>query len=101
MSDEEKTATPDEARAFVEQEIAGRLKRNRYERYLLSAEWKRTRELVLLRAKYRCEGCGIRDATEAHHMTYAHLGNEFLWELRAVCEFCHQRFHHEQKQEAR
>jgi hypothetical protein len=93
-------ACADDVRAHVEEAIFGKVRENRYDHYLKSEAWKRTRALVLHRANYRCEGCGIRDATEAHHTTYAHLGNEFLWELKAVCEFCHQRFHAEKKAEA-
>lgn len=58
-----------------------------------SPEWKRRRRLVFKRCTGICEGCGERPATEVHHLTYEHLGNEFLWELRGVCRECHERFH--------
>ena len=32
-------------------------------------------------------------ATQAHHLTYEHMGDEFLWELKAVCRPCHERWH--------
>jgi hypothetical protein len=28
-----------------------------------------------------------------HHVTYKNMGNEFLWELRAICAVCHERVH--------
>ena len=64
-----------------------------YSRYLLSPAWRNKRFRVLERAGGVCEGCGERRATEVHHVTYRHVGNEFLWELRAVCGECHSRIH--------
>lgn len=60
-----------------------------YQGYLLSPEWQKRRAAVLKRAQGQCEGCGRRGATEVHHTTYAHVGNEPLFELRAVCDRCH------------
>lgn len=60
-----------------------------YNAYLLSPEWARRRIAVLRRALYWCEACGLRRATQAHHTSYKHVGNEPLWELRAVCDECH------------
>jgi hypothetical protein len=45
-----------------------------YNRYLLTPEWKARRAQV-------------------HHLTYAHVGREFLFELVALCEECHERLH--------
>jgi len=64
-----------------------------YDAYLASAEWKARRALVLKRAGGVCEGCGKAPATIAHHTTYEHVGNELLFELRAVCRDCHDRIH--------
>lgn len=60
-----------------------------YSAYLESAPWKHRRALVLKRSGGVCEGCGIEHATEVHHTTYQHVGNEMLWELRAICKSCH------------
>lgn len=65
----------------------------KYEAYLLSPEWKRRRELVLKRANYMCEGCGIKTAVQVHHLTYVRLYNEMLFDLVAVCLDCHKRIH--------
>lgn len=65
----------------------------RYEEYLDTPEWKEKRRLVLLRAQGVCEGCRIAEATEVHHLTYSHAGEEFLFQLVAICGPCHKRFH--------
>jgi hypothetical protein len=64
-----------------------------YNWYLETAEWRAKREKVLRRAQYQCEGCGDRPASQVHHISYAHVTDEFLWELRAVCESCHAKLH--------
>jgi hypothetical protein len=79
-----------------------------YLQHLDSPQWRRLRQKVMKRDTSRCEGCldhegpkthpicqGCFDheATEAHHMTYKHFGNEFLFELAAVCRECHERIH--------
>jgi 5-methylcytosine-specific restriction endonuclease McrA len=64
-----------------------------YQSYLKSPLWLNLRNRVLARAQDQCEGCGRWPATEVHHLTYAHVGQEFLWELRAVCRDCHDRLH--------
>ena len=71
----------------------------KYADYINSAEWSRKRSRVMMRARQgaafpMCEGCGDRPATEVHHLTYQNLGEEFLWELAAVCDHCHERLHH-------
>jgi 5-methylcytosine-specific restriction endonuclease McrA len=65
----------------------------RYRAYLRSEAWARRRARVLARARERCEGCGEAKAAAVHHLTYAHLGAEFLWELVALCDPCHARVH--------
>ena len=50
-----------------------------YREYLASPAWTDRRKLVLKRANYMCEGCGVEMASEAHHLTYAHVGDELLW----------------------
>lgn len=65
----------------------------RYDAVMASPEWRDRRRLVMLRSGGICEGCGRRQAVHVHHLSYANLGNEFLWELRAVCEACHARIH--------
>lgn len=64
-----------------------------YDKYLQSTEWRVRRDLVMARAEGVCEGCRSRPAVQVHHLTYDHVGNEFLWELAAVCKPCHDRVH--------
>lgn len=67
-----------------------------YDAYLSNDEWKQKRQKVLRRAGGKCEGCADAAASEVHHTTYAHVGDEFLFELVALCEPCHRRFHSRQ-----
>jgi len=64
-----------------------------YIEYLKSPEWREKSKQVILRAQGICEGCRAEKATSAHHLTYAHAGSEFLFELVAVCNQCHERLH--------
>ena len=64
-----------------------------YANYLSSPEWRTRRALVMERADGLCEGCRLVKASEVHHVSYEHAGNEFLWELRAMCRGCHERWH--------
>lgn len=67
--------------------------RRRYDAHLLSPEWAELRRRVFSRAAGLCEGCRRRPPVQVHHLTYEHMGNEFLWELAAVCLECHRRVH--------
>ena len=65
-----------------------------YRSYLLTPEWREKRELVMLRARCICEGCGTADAEEVHHLKYPReWGTEFLFDLVALCRPCHERIH--------
>jgi 5-methylcytosine-specific restriction endonuclease McrA len=64
-----------------------------YHEHLRSEAWRDKRQRVLLRAGGICEGCGAQQAHDIHHLTYRHMGDEFLFELVAVCRECHERYH--------
>lgn len=64
-----------------------------YAAYLLSDAWRLKRAQARERDKGVCQGCFARPATQAHHLTYAHLGDELLFELISVCDDCHARLH--------
>jgi hypothetical protein len=68
-----------------------------YNQYLKSPAWRERAAMVKRRSGGMCEGCGARAAVQVHHETYAHVGNEFLWELRAICNVCHERIHGEKQ----
>lgn len=79
---------------YSQQQRAKAQQARQYDQYIkYSPEWKRKTALVMKRSNGICEGCGERKATQVHHITYEHLYNEFLWELRAVCGECHERVH--------
>lgn len=85
-----------EARATIKAD-----RREEYSSYLQSAEWRAKRAKVLARAKGICEGCGDRRATQVHHLTYAHIRDELLFELVAVCDGCHEKIHPHMAEAAR
>lgn len=66
-----------------------------YDQYLQSPIWQERRELVLLRAGGICEACRLRRASAVHHLTYARVGKEPLFDLVAVCKECHDELHKE------
>ncbi|MGR3557184.1 MAG: HNH endonuclease [Sagittula sp.] len=61
--------------------------------YLNSPEWAERRLQVMDRANSLCEGCRKTRASEVHHLSYRNWGNEFLFELVALCGDCHDRIH--------
>jgi len=68
-------------------------RKEKYYKYLESWEWERKAHKVKKRANFICEGCLTSPATEVHHITYAHIYNEFMFELLALCSDCHRRIH--------
>jgi len=65
----------------------------KYNSHITSAKWNDIRRRVIKRAGGVCEGCGEEPAWHVHHTTYRNLGNEFLFELLALCGPCHSRVH--------
>jgi hypothetical protein len=65
----------------------------RHEAHLRTPKWKALRLRVMARANGVCEGCGVAQATDVHHLTYARLGDEMLFDLVAVCRGCHSKIH--------
>ena len=65
-----------------------------YLEYLQSTAWRLKAVQVRQRADWRCELCHCEpDDLQVHHLTYAHLGDESLLELMALCGRCHARGH--------
>lgn len=64
-----------------------------YKEYLQSSLWKNIREKALFRDNGWCQGCLENRATQVHHLSYDHVGFEFLHELISLCEDCHTRIH--------
>ena len=66
-----------------------------YTEYLKTPKWAAKRTACLRRDQYICQGCRNHRATQVHHLTYAHAGDEFLFELISLCINCHDRIHPE------
>lgn len=64
-----------------------------YLAYMKSDTWRAVRAKVIARCGNVCEGCGEHTVEEVHHLTYEHLGTEFLFELLGLCAGCHRRLH--------
>jgi len=62
-----------------------------YQEYLESPLWKRIRERVLRRDRYRCRSCGVK-ATEVHHERYtpAVMRGHDDSPLLSLCRQCHE-----------
>lgn len=62
--------------------------------YMASDNWERLRQERLNISKGLCEaktkGC-LKYASQIHHISYAHIGDEAVWDLRAVCRHCHKK----------
>lgn len=64
-----------------------------YDAYLKTDKWRRKRSARLSLDRHTCTAqvrCDGSPATEVHHVTYAHLGDEPLFDLRSVCHECHE-----------
>lgn len=59
-----------------------------YERYIHSADWRKTAEERMKIDHHTCCVCGGR-ATDVHHLTYDHLGSEPMDDLVSLCRECH------------
>jgi 5-methylcytosine-specific restriction endonuclease McrA len=64
-----------------------------YQAYLNSPKWKAKRLKVLKKAKFKCQKCREKRATQVHHKTYKRIFNERLSDLQAVCGLCHKKIH--------
>lgn len=68
-------------------------RRATYHAYLESQAWRNKRGQRLRVDDWLCQakldGC-TRAATDVHHLTYTHVGNEPLFDLVSVCRACHE-----------
>ena len=105
-----KSAPPEEAyeegryeRFWAEQQAARNDERQKksskwwevYNDYLRSDEWRSKRQKALMQCGGICRGCGDRPPVEVHHLTYADVGDEFIFQLLPLCDDCHQKIHTE------
>lgn len=61
--------------------------------YLWTREWRSTRRAKLDDVGYRCRVCKQSKDLQVHHLTYDHVGHEWLEELIVLCRGCHQSVH--------
>lgn len=75
-------------------ELKESCKKDRYNRFMASDEWKHIRGLKLDLASHRCEKCGDTERLEVHHLTYDRFGgDELLTDLQVLCHPCHETVH--------
>ena len=72
-----------------------------YNDYLRTPEWQRTRRAKLEQVGNRCRRCGADRKLHVHHLTYDHVGHEWLDELVVLCSWCHSDTHGERDQQRR
>lgn len=88
--------TLEEMRAHKEH--VKRVGSGKYQEYLKSKAWAKISRECLQRDKYTCraklKGC-IKQASQAHHLTYDNVFHENLSDLISVCTPCHERITNE------
>jgi len=70
-----------------------------YSEYLLTPEWQETRLAKLDQAGHECRKCGAHKTLHVHHLTYDHVGHEWLEELVVLCRDCHEVVHGERDEQ--
>ena len=80
-----------------EQEViaASTKRREYYQNYLMTPEWREKRSMVIDRENGLCQGCRKNRIQEVHHASYQTLGDELLFQLVGLCSPCHRRAHPE------
>lgn len=70
-------------------------KKEQYEQYLRSQQWKIKRQEKAKLVEYVCEICGKieRENFEIHHKTYKNFTHEKMSDLMFLCKECHQIIH--------
>lgn len=69
-----------------------------YREYLRSDAWKAKSDQAKADAGFRCQAAWNgrrceRRATQTHHLDYRNIFDELPFDLMAVCDDCHRRFH--------
>ena len=70
-----------------------------YDLYLQSKEWKQKRSEVLFRDGHCCQLCGDEENLRVHHLTYNRIGDEALFDLVTLCSYCHANEHGKEDEE--
>jgi hypothetical protein len=64
-----------------------------YQDYIRSERWHVKKGALYRHRRYRCRFCNCRQNLEAHHITYANLGREPLYDLVYLCPRHHEFVH--------
>jgi len=84
-----KFESAEEYRAFKR-----RRRKQAYDAYMASDEWKALKIQIIKERGRRCERCGQTPPTiYCHHLTYKRFGHEWRQDLILVCYDCHQAEH--------
>lgn len=73
----------------------GEVMRVNYHEYIQSKEWREKAEQAKKEVGYRCQVCNAskhEQRLDAHHRTYANLGNEQPGDITVLCAICHELF---------
>ena len=90
---ERKRYQEERAKQQAEWDAESPARKAEYAAYLQTPDWASKRKAVLEHDDWICQGCLEARATEVHHLTYAHRGDELLFELTSLCRECHQKCH--------
>lgn len=79
-------------------EMCAELKRNarkdRYEKFMQSDEWREIRTQRLDISGHRCDECGSTEELHVHHLAYKRFGgDELMTDLKVLCKPCHKKTH--------
>ena len=68
-------------------------RRQQYNDYLHSKEWKAKRKEAIEAAGHRCRLCNEENSLHVHHRTYERFMDENIEDLTVLCASCHRAFH--------
>lgn len=69
------------------------IRKQNYQEYLKSDEWKQTAQQIKERDNHKCRICRATSDLEVHHLTYARIYNEKPYDLVTLCNKCHTMAH--------
>lgn len=75
--------------AIKEREQIWEERKEKYERYINSTEWREKRKIAFKKWGTRCFICNIENANEVHHVSYKNLYNETDKDMVILCHHCH------------
>jgi len=68
-------------------------RKQEYQKYLNSKEWKKKRKETIEAAGGKCQLCNSDHRLHVHHRTYDNVRNEQPGDLIVLCSNCHAKFH--------